>query len=108
MNAEWNVNVTAEMAPDENLLNVCRQMEQEYVSRRRNATHGGCCIVREWPAIGELGRYRVDGVRVRFVTTTRRTVEVQTPDGSILTACPMKPGMADELYSVARTFVRGQ
>ena len=107
MNAEWNVNVTAEMTSDENLLNTCQQIEQEYVTWQRHATIGGYAIVREWPSIGELGRYGVDGVRVQFATTRNRTVEVRNRAGSTIATFQIKAGLAEELYLTARAVVRG-
>lgn len=108
MNAEWNVNVIAEMNAGENLRNTCRQIEQRYVSWRQNATVQGCRIVREWPAIGELGRYRVDGVRICFITTRHRSVEVQDAAGSILGMCAIKVGLAEDLYSIAQALIATQ
>jgi hypothetical protein len=101
MNAEWNVNKQSEMSEETNLRNTCRQLEQEYVDWGRKATHGGFRLVREWPAIGELGRYTVNGVRVRFVTTRKRSIQVQTPEGKTVAECAMKPGLARDLYPIA-------
>lgn len=94
------------MTPDENLRNMCRQIEQQYVSWRQPATYNGYRIVRDWPAIGELGRYRLHGVQVRFVTTNSRSVEVQSSNGAVLATYPMKPGLAEKLYAAADEAIR--
>ena len=52
MQAVWNAIETKAMSHDENLLNTCRQLEQEYIDWRRPMTHGGSYITRLWPAVG--------------------------------------------------------
>lgn len=99
--AEWNVNKTAEMGHEKNLRNLCRQLEQAYVEWKRDATVGGCVIVHEWPAIGECGRYTAKDVRIRFVTTKNRTIQVQTPDFRVIGEYNIESGIAQQLYADA-------
>ncbi|MCU1301995.1 MAG: hypothetical protein JWQ87_2279, partial [Candidatus Sulfotelmatobacter sp.] len=61
MNAEWNAAVITALNAEENLLNTCKQLEQSYVDWRRPATFQGAGIIRQWPAIGELGRLMIAG-----------------------------------------------
>jgi hypothetical protein len=96
--AIWNVTEIAAMNAETNLRNKCRQLEQEYVEWKRPATYRGFLLSHEWPAIGELGRLRAPGVVVCFVTTKKRTVQVQLPDGTVVADCKIKPGLANELY----------
>lgn len=105
MQAEWNAQKIADMSEEANLRNRCRQIEQEYVDWSRNATYKGFCISREWPAIGELGRYTVTGVKVRFMTTKKRTIQVQDNSGKTVCEVPMVKGMAETLYLTAGTIV---
>ena len=99
--AEWDGNKISTMSEEHNLRNLCRQLEQQYVDWNRDATYDGFRICMEWPAIGELGRYLVDGVRVRFVTTHKRTIEVQLPNGMPVEEFSMVPGLAEALYVCA-------
>jgi hypothetical protein len=101
MTAEWNLQAIAAMSPKENLRNTCQQIEQEYVDWRRAATYRGCCGSRQWPAIGELGRWTVGGVVIEFVTTGKRSIAVQDSTGCVRADVPMKAGMAQTLYDIA-------
>lgn len=99
--AEWNVNRIAEMSKEQNLRNICRQIETQYVDWNRDATVGGFILCIEWPQLGELNRYLVQDVRIRFVTTHKRTIQVQKPDRTVVGEFPMNPGLAAELYICA-------
>jgi hypothetical protein len=101
--AEWNINETAAMTEEQNLRNLCRQMEQEYIDWSRSLTYKGFGMVREWPAMGEMGRGTVEGVRVRFLKTRNRTIEVQTPipNPQTIAIVPVRVGMARVLYAAA-------
>lgn len=101
MQAEWNVYRIAEMSEEQNLRNLCRQIEQQYVDWNRDATIGGFRICIEWPQFGECNRYTVPDVQVRFVTTHKRTVQVQTPDRKLVEELGMFPGLAECLYICA-------
>lgn len=103
--AIWNVIETAAMSQEQNLRNLCRQFEQAYVEWKRPATHGGFRLSTQWPAIGELGRYGVAGVRVSFVTTYKREMEVRDAQGKVIGKVKMLPGMAQELYVLAGTIL---
>lgn len=109
MIAEWDVNKTAAMTEKQNLHNLCLQMEQEYIDWSRSLTYKGLGLVREWPAIGEMNRCTVDGVRVRFLTTRNRSIEVQTPIPNPLTIAvvPVRQGMACVLYAIASSLLLG-
>lgn len=110
MTAEWNIFQIDAMSPDANLLNRCCQMEQEYVDWKRTATYKGSRLSSDWPFVGEMRRLSAsEAPVVRFVTTYRRQVEVQRPDGFVLGVVPMRVGMADQLYAlVSREWKRQQ
>ncbi len=101
MTAEWNAERIAEMGPQENLQNTCLQLEQKYVEWRHPATHCGCCIVRTWPAIGELGRLTTQATVLEFVTTRKRSIVVRDAAGFVKGEVPMKVCMAQILYELA-------
>ncbi len=82
MTAEWNAESIAKMGPQENLQNTCLQLEQKYVEWRHPATHSECCIVRTWPAIGELGRLTAQATVLEFVTTRKRSIVVRDAQAS--------------------------
>lgn len=101
MIAEWKNNAISTMSAEENLRNVCNQLEQEYVDWRRPAKVRGCRIARQWPAIGELGRYGVKGVVITFVTTHKRSIIVKDQAGMVRGEVRMRIGMAETLYDIA-------
>jgi hypothetical protein len=101
MAAEWNAESIAQMGPQENLHNTCLQLEQKYVEWRYPATHSGCCIVRTWPAIGELGRLTTQGTILEFVTTRKRSIVVRDGAGIVKGEVPMEVCMAQALYGIA-------
>jgi hypothetical protein len=101
MQAEWNVIEISKMNDEQTLRNTCRQLEQQYVDWRRPATYKGSRVSMEFPYIGECGRYTSEGLICRFVTTYRRSIEVQAPDGKVLGEFKMQPGLAKQLYVCA-------
>jgi hypothetical protein len=101
MAVEWNAHSIAQMGPQENLRNTCLQLEQKYVEWVHPATHSGCCIVRTWPAIGELGRLTTQGTVLEFVTTRKRSIVVRDAAGIVKGEVPMKICMAQILYEIA-------
>lgn len=101
----YDCNIIAEMSREQNLRNLCRRLEYEYVTLARRATHGGYCLSVQWPAIGELGRCGVDGVAVKFVTTRKRTILVQDAQGNTHGEVAMLAGMAVRLYELAGEIV---
>ena len=103
MVAEWNVENIAQMGAEDNLRNACLQLEQEYVEWHHPATHSGCCIVRTWPAIGDLGRLTTRGAVLEFVTTRKRSIVVRDASGIVKGEVPMKVCMAQALYALAVT-----
>lgn len=103
--AIWDVNKQATLSREANLRNVCRQIEDEYVTWGRRVT---VITQVQWPAIGELGRYTVKGVVVRFIKH-RRSVDVKGIGTEIIGSAPVRPGMASDLYALAGTIAdRGQ
>lgn len=98
MNAEWNVNKIAEMNHEENLRNTCLQIEEEYVQKKRHATHGGYVISRQWPRLGECNHWIAKDYILAFRTTTKRSIQIVLPSGEVIAEHPMKPGLANELY----------
>jgi hypothetical protein len=98
--AIWNNEETAVMSEEQNLRNFCHQLEQKYVDWGHQATSKGCRVRHELQAIGELGRYLVDGVLVAFVTTRKREVEVQDACGKVIGKVKMQAGMAAKLYAL--------
>src|SRR5436309_11619121 len=103
MVAQWNVENIAQMGAEDTLRNTCLQLEQEYVEWHRPATHSGCCIVRTWPAIGELGRLTTRGAVLEFVATRKRSIVVRDASGIVKGEVPMKVCMAQALYALAVT-----
>src|SRR5436309_12305178 len=104
MVAQWNVENIAQMGAEDTLSNACLQLEQEYVEWHRPATHSGCCIVRTWPAIGELGRMTTRGAVLEFVTTRKRSILVRDASSGVVKGeVPMRVGMAQALYALAVT-----
>jgi hypothetical protein len=108
MQAEWNGNAIAELSREDNLLNLCRQFEQAHVDWRRLGTYGADAFCTEWPAIGEMDRYRVDGVEVRFVTTQHRKIKILDAARKEYARISIQPGMADRMYLVARNILLAQ
>ncbi len=99
MLAIWNCNDIARLGREANLRNTCRQIEDEYVTWGRYVSQ---VYQRQWPAIGELGRYSVDGVVLAFVCH-RRYVEVVDAGHVSIGKVQVHPGMAVELYALAGT-----
>jgi hypothetical protein len=97
--AIWNVNETAKMPEETNLRNVCRQIEDEYITWGRFVSE---VTGIQWPAIGELGRYGVEGAVLTFVKH-RRYVDVKDAENKVIGTVPVHPGMARELYALAGT-----
>jgi hypothetical protein len=95
--AIWDVNKTAEMTPEANLRNVCRQLEDEYITWSRFVSLVSGI---QWPAIGELGRYSTEGVRITFIKH-RRYVDVMDADRKQIGRVPVHAGMAVDLYVLA-------
>lgn len=108
MIAIWNADRTANMTREDNLLNLCRQFEQQYVDWARACHDAGTGYRVQWPAIGELGRYHVAGVEVEFLTTAQRQVLVIDASGQKQGIVPIRPGMADQLYRTALAVVLAQ
>jgi hypothetical protein len=105
MNAEWNAAVITALNAEENLLNTCKQLEQSYVDWRRPAIFQGAGIIRQWPAIGELGRLMIAGCVIEFVTTRKRSILVQDARGLVTGEVPIGAGMAERLYAFAAQIV---
>ena len=108
MEAVWNSNAIAAMSREENLLNLCRRFEQEHVDWKRPCTYLGCAVCTQWPAIGELGRYRVEGVELQFVTTHNRRIRVLDATGKEHGRIRVQPGMAARLHLIAQTILSAQ
>jgi hypothetical protein len=97
--AIWNINETAEMSAESNLRNTCKQIEDEYVTWGRYVS---VTCQRQWPMIGELGRYHVPGMVLGF-NKHRRYVDVVDSTNKVMGRVHVKPGMAVELYKLAGT-----
>ena len=97
MLAIWDVTKTAEMRPEVNLRNQCRMIEDEYITWSRYQSL--VCGI-QWPSIGELGRYTVEGTIVTFVKH-RRYVDVLDAAGIRAGRVPVHTGMARDLYALA-------
>ena len=108
MKAEWDVNATAAFSREENLLNLCRQLEQAHVDWKNPCTYRGASVCIQWPAIGELGRYKVEGVEVQFIRTQNRQIKVLDAAGKVYEIVRVQAGMADRLYLVAKTILAAQ
>ena len=108
MEAVWNSNASAAMFREENLLNLCRRFEQEHVDWKRPCTYRAAAVSTQWPAIGEFGRYRVEGVELQFVTAHNRQIRVLDAEGKEHGKVCVKPGMADRLYLIAQTILSAQ
>jgi hypothetical protein len=106
MNAEWNVHAIAAMDAIENLRNACYQLEQQYVDWHHTATHRGCCVSRQWPAIGELGRWQAKGALIEFVTTRKRSILIKDSSGILRGEVVMARGMGEALYKLASAAAR--
>jgi hypothetical protein len=105
MNAEWNAAVITALNAENNLLNTCKQLEQSYVNWRRPATFQGAGIIRQWPAIGELGHLMIAGCVIEFVTTRKRSILVQDARGLVTGEVTIGAGMAERLYAFAAQIV---
>lgn len=87
------------LSEEANLRNVCRQIEDEYITWGRFVSQ--VCEI-QWPAIGELGRYTVAGKVLGFIKH-RSYVAVIDSGHNIIGKVGRKPGMARELYALAGT-----
>lgn len=101
MQAIWNVQETANMSREQNLRNLCRQLEQEYIDWHRSMTYKGYRIKRVWPAIGELDNLLGKKDVVHFITTKKRSIQVCDITGTSYGEVRALPGMAEELYILA-------
>lgn len=108
MEAIWNANAVAALSREENLLNLCRRLEQEHVDWKRPCAYRGCPVSTEWPAIGDLERFKVAGVELRFVTTRNRQIRVLDAAGTEHGKVSVQPGMGEWLYLIARTILSPQ
>ncbi len=106
MQAVWNAIETKAMSHDENLLNTCRQLEQEYIDWRRPMTHGGSYITRLWPAVGELDNLSGKLTVVRFITGAKGTIRVYDAQGQPYGVVKAMPGMVGQLYALANLIDR--
>ena len=97
--AVWDANAIAELDREANLRNTCRQIEDEYVTWGRYVSQ---VYQRQWPMIGELHRYTVDGVVLAFVCH-RHYVQVVDTGHKAIGKVQVHPGMASELYALAGT-----
>lgn len=108
LEAIWNASAVAALSRDQNLLTFCRRIEQEHVDWKRPYTYRGCPVSTEWPAIGELGRFKAEGVELRFVITRNRQIRVLDAAGTEHGKVSVQPGMGERLYLIARTLLSPQ
>lgn len=101
MLAIWDSNKTAALSSEANLRNVCRQIEDEYITWSRFVSLVSGI---QWPAIGELGRYTREGARVTFIKH-RRYVDVVDADRKRIGRVTVHTGMASDLYALAGTAI---
>ena len=92
----WDANQQFEMSREVNLRNLCRKIEDEYITFARSPRK----LSQDWPAIGELGRGSVKGVVCTFVCHVHYVI-VQDAMGNKAGTVLRREGMAVELYKLA-------
>jgi hypothetical protein len=96
MIGNWNADEQFAMSREVNLRNLCRKIEDEYITFARSPRK----LSQDWPAIGELGRTSVKGVVLTFVCHVHYVI-VQDPMGNKVGTVLRREGMAVELYKLA-------